>query len=130
MAGISARKPVKSQGPSVRHSSHRDRVALWHAPIVFLLARYCRLDNPWRLMLVQSIAVLVASIPFAHAYFLSRSIVPPMLFHFTWNIINPAVLGDIYQNQAGIVVGNMLCINGEALAGIIAGPVQRTGAAG
>ncbi len=95
--------------------------ALWHAPIVFFLARFSHLDNPWRVMQVQSMAVLVASMPFAHSYFLSRSIVPPMLFHFTWNLFNPAVLGDIYQNQAGIVVGNMLYINGEALAGIIAG---------
>ncbi len=87
----------------------------------FSLLQGLKAWNPWRLMLVQSTSVLVASIPFAHAYFLSRSIVPPMLFHFTWNIINPAVLGDIYQNQAGIVVGNMLYINGEALAGIIAG---------
>ncbi len=105
----------------MRRGGNRNRVGLWHAPIVFFLARFSRLDNPWRLMLVQSTSVLVASTPFAHAYFLSRSIVPPMLFHFTWNIINPAVLGDIYQNQAGIVVGNMLYINGEALAGIIAG---------
>jgi len=44
-----------------------------------------------------------------------------MLFHFVWNFYNPIVLGNIYQNQPGILEGNMVFINGEGLAGIILG---------
>ena len=61
--------------------------------------------------------------PFAYSYFLTENIIPPMLFHFMWNFYNPIVLGDIYQNQPGIMTGNMIYINGEGLAGIILGSI-------
>ncbi len=95
--------------------------ALWHAPIVYGLAKSTNMENPLLITVVQVGAVFVFSLPFAYSYFLTKNIVPPMLFHFIWNLYNPIVLGNIYQNQPGIMVGNMVYINGEGLAGIILG---------
>ncbi|NOX89815.1 MAG: CPBP family intramembrane metalloprotease [Calditrichaeota bacterium] len=95
--------------------------ALWHAPIVYGLAKFTHMKNPLLLTVVQVGAVFVFSMPFAYSYFLSKNIFPPMLFHFIWNLYNPIVLGNIYRNQPGIMVGNMVYINGEGLAGIILG---------
>jgi len=44
-----------------------------------------------------------------------------MLLHYVWNLYNPVVLGNIYQNESGIISGNLMLINGEALAGIALG---------
>lgn len=95
--------------------------ALWHAPIVYGLANFTNMKNPLLLTIIQVGAVLVFSMPFAYSYFLTNNIIPPMLFHFIWNFYNPIVLGSIYQNQPGIMDGNILYINGEGLAGIILG---------
>jgi len=95
--------------------------ALWHGPIVYGTARFSHMPNPFLLITIQMCAVFVFSIPFAYAYFLSNSILPPMIFHYLWNFFNPIVLGNIYQNKAGIVEGNLLFINGEGLAGIVFG---------
>ncbi|NOY38194.1 MAG: CPBP family intramembrane metalloprotease [Chlorobi bacterium] len=95
--------------------------ASWHAPLVYELAKFTHMKNPLLLTVVQVGAVFVFSMPFAYSYFLSKNIFPPMLFHFIWNLYNPIVLGNIYRNQPGIMVGNMVYINGEGLAGIILG---------
>jgi hypothetical protein len=44
-----------------------------------------------------------------------------MIFHFVWNMHNPAVLGDIYRNSPGIMKGDILLINGEGMLGILLG---------
>ncbi|GBD94992.1 CAAX amino terminal protease self- immunity [bacterium BMS3Abin05] len=95
--------------------------AVWHAPIVYGLAKFTHMKNPLLLTVVQVGAVFVFSMPFAYSYFLSKSIIPPMLFHFIWNLYNPIVLGNIYRNHPGIMIGNIIYINGEGLAGIILG---------
>ena len=97
--------------------------ALWHGPIVYGLANHTNMENPLLLSLIQMGAVFVFSIPFAYSYFLTNNILPPMIFHFVWNFYNPMVLGNIYQNQTGIIEGNMIFINGEGLAGIVLGLV-------
>jgi uncharacterized protein len=70
---------------------------------------------------MQMSAVFVLAFPFAFAFFKSGSIVPPMIIHFLWNWLNPAILGNVYRNQPGIVEGNILLINGETLAGVLLG---------
>lgn len=95
--------------------------ALWHAPFIYGLACYAEMEYPLLLMLIQMGAVFIFSFPFAYSYFLSKNIIPPMLFHLIWNIINPIVLGNVYRNTQGIMEGNLLWINGEGLAGIILG---------
>lgn len=95
--------------------------ALWHGPAIYGLANHTNMENPLMISVIQMGAVFVFSIPFAYSYFLTNNIFPPMLFHFVWNFYNPMVLGNIYQNQPGIIEGNMIYINGEGLAGIILG---------
>ena len=67
------------------------------------------------------LAVFIFSMLFAHSYFMSDNILPPMIFHFVWNLFNSMVLGNIYGNTSGIMEGNILLINGEAIAGVILG---------
>ena len=95
--------------------------ALWHCPMVYGLANITQMENPLLLTIIQMGAVFVFSVPFAYSFFISGNILPPMLFHFVWNYYNPIVLGNIYQNQPGILEGSMVLINGEGLAGIILG---------
>ena len=97
--------------------------ALWHVPFIYGLANFTNMVNPLLLTVIQAGAVFIFSMPFAYSYFLTENIIPPMLFHFMWNFYNPIVLGDIYQNQPGIMTGNMIYINGEGLAGIILGSI-------
>lgn len=96
--------------------------AIWHGPIVYGLAsKLGTTDHPMLLTLLQMSAVFVLAFPFAFAFYQSGSIVPPMIIHFLWNWLNPAILGNVYRNQPGIVEGNILLINGETLAGVILG---------
>jgi membrane protease YdiL (CAAX protease family) len=95
--------------------------ALWHCPIIYGLAVNHNMDNPILLTLVQMCAVFAFSIPFAHSFFLTNNIVPPMIFHFIWNYYNPLILGNIYRNKPGIMEGNLFLINGEGIAGVVFG---------
>lgn len=95
--------------------------ALWHAPAVYGLALHTEMSSPILMTFLQMGAVFVFSIPFAYSYFLSGSILPPMIFHFVWNFYNPMVLGSVYGNKQGIIEGELLLINGEGLSGIVLG---------
>lgn len=95
--------------------------ALWHAPLIYQLGCTTKMEHPFLLMLVQMGAVFVASIPFAYSYYLTDNIIPPMIYHFTWNLYNPIVFGNIYRNKPGIIDGNMIITNGEGLAGFLLG---------
>jgi uncharacterized protein len=96
--------------------------AIWHGPLVYLLAiRMGTTDSPLTLSFIQMFVVAIFSFPFAHSFFISRSIIPPMIFHYMWNWFNPLVLGNIYRNTPGIAKGNILLINGEGFLGAILG---------
>lgn len=96
--------------------------AVWHGPLVYLLAiRMGTTGSPFALSLIQMFVVAIFSFPFAYSYFLSRSIIPPIILHYVWNWFNPLVLGNIYRNTPGIAKGNILLINGEGLLGAILG---------
>lgn len=97
--------------------------ALWHAPILYGLSTQANAQNPFVLPLVQMAVVFTLSFPFTYCYFLSNSIVPPMLLHFVWNFYNPLFLGNVYRNQPGIIDGNLIVINGEGLMGLLLGLV-------
>jgi membrane protease YdiL (CAAX protease family) len=97
--------------------------AAFHGPIVYQLATYLDTGNPLLICIVQMAAVFVFSFPFAYTYLASGSVIPPMIFHFVWNLYNPKILGNIYFNQPGIMSGNILLINGEGVAGIVLGIV-------
>jgi membrane protease YdiL (CAAX protease family) len=94
--------------------------AMWHGPLVYVLASHFETaQSPLLLTLVQMFAVFLFSFPFAYAYILSNSIIPPMMIHFIWNWLNPQILGNIYRNKPGLVKGNIFIINGEGILGAL-----------
>lgn len=95
--------------------------AVWHAPFVFLLALSLGTADPLALCLVQMAAAFTLSFPFAHAYFESERVLPPMIMHWVWNWVNPMILGNIYRNQPGWMDGDLLIINGEGVMGATLG---------
>lgn len=95
--------------------------AVWHGPLVYGLTSKLGTGHPLLLTVLQMLAVFVLSFPFAYAYFKSGSILPPVIIHFLWNWLNPALLGNVYRNQPGVVNGNLLVINGETAAGVVLG---------
>jgi membrane protease YdiL (CAAX protease family) len=93
--------------------------ALWHAPILYGLAKRLGLSAPETLVLIQMAAVFLVAYPMGWLYLRERSLWPPIVFHFVWNWFNPLWLGDIYTGRPGLVVGDMLLINGETLMGLV-----------
>ena len=55
--------------------------------------------------------------------------IPPVLLHLTWNILNPWVLGNVYTNAEGFVAGQVILISGEGLLGLVVGLVTLVGVA-
>ncbi len=96
--------------------------AIWHGPMMYGLAGVMKTStSPALLCLIQMGAVMVFSFPFAYCYLISGSIVPPMIFHYVWNWMNPVILGNIYRNKPGIIEGNIVYINGEGVMGVLVG---------
>ena len=111
----------KSIGPVYATTTVGVVWALWHAPLLYGLAKVMGTGNPFLVATIQMGAVIVFSFPFAYAFFECGSIIPPMIFHYVWNYFNPIVLGNIYRNKGGIMAGNILLINGEGVFGILVG---------
>lgn len=95
--------------------------ALFHFPIVYLLASTTGIGNPLLVAVVQACAAFLFSFSFSYSYYLSGSIIPVMFYHSTWNVVNTLILGDIYFKNLGLVAGNIPYINGEGLFGVILG---------
>lgn len=95
--------------------------ALYHVPVVYLLARTTGSSNPLLLCLIQAAVIFTLSFPISYCFYLSRSILPVLLFHSIWNILNTTILGDIYRKEYGIIEGNLLYINGEGFVGLVLG---------
>jgi uncharacterized protein len=95
--------------------------ALYHVPVVYLLARTTGSSNPLLLCLIQAAVIFTLSFPISYCFYLSGSILPVLLFHSIWNILNTTILGDIYRKEYGIIEGNLLYINGEGFVGLILG---------
>jgi uncharacterized protein len=95
--------------------------AVWHGPLLFLLAKHLDTAEPVTLCLIQMAAVFVIAFPFSYVYFRTGSVLPAMILHYVWNDYNPVVLGNLYRNQPGLLVGDILTINGEGVLGVIVG---------
>ena len=97
--------------------------ALYHFPALYFGARATGLGDPVTTSLVQMGAVLaVAAFPFSYAYYISDgSVLPPVILHLTWNLLNPFVLGNVYTNVEGFVAGQVILISGEGLLGLVLG---------
>lgn len=97
--------------------------AVYHAPAVYLLAKTTGMDNPLLLCLIQSCVVFTISFAISYCYYLSGNLLPVMLYHAIWNVANTTVLGDIYTNEPGMMIGNLLLINAEGVLGLIIGTI-------
>jgi membrane protease YdiL (CAAX protease family) len=95
--------------------------ALYHIPVVFLLAKATGIANPLLVCAIQAIAAFTFSFPSAYCYYLSNNIIPVLFLHSVWIQINKMILGDLYTNQYGIIQGNLLAINGEGILGSLLG---------
>jgi len=95
--------------------------AFWHVPYLYISSQQFGAPDPLKLCMIQMVAVFVFSFPFSYLYFRAQSILPAMIFHLTWNIFNPIILGSIYRNASGIMIGKVITINGEGITGAILG---------
>ncbi|MFC1522948.1 lysostaphin resistance A-like protein [Elusimicrobiota bacterium] len=112
---------TRSRGPLIATVIVGIVWALWHGPLVFGLSKLMRVRHPWHVCLVQMGSVFMLSFPFAYMYYMTQSIIAPMIFHYMWNRYNLRVLGNIYHNKPGIIEGNVLLINGEGALGMLLG---------
>lgn len=103
--------------------------ALYHAPALYFGAQATGLGDPVVVAAIQMGAVFtVAAFPAAYSYFLSDgSVIPPLVFHLTWNVLNPWVLGNVYTNVEGFVAGQVILVSGEGLLGLLLGTVALGG---
>ena len=97
--------------------------ALFHFPLVYLLAKITGIGDPLLTATIQCLAIFTFSFAFSYSFYLSGNLVPVLFFHSTWNVINVLILGSMYTNKAGIIAGNISVINGEGLLGVIMGGI-------
>ncbi|MUV56567.1 CPBP family intramembrane glutamic endopeptidase [Halogeometricum sp. CBA1124] len=97
--------------------------ALYHFPALYFGAQATGLGDPVTTSVIQMGAVLaVAAFPFSYAYYISDgSVLPPVILHLTWNLLNPFVLGNVYTNVEGFIAGQVILISGEGLLGLVIG---------
>ncbi len=95
--------------------------ALYHVPAVYLLARTTGSSNPLIVCFIQACAIFTLSFPFSYCFYLSKNMLPVILFHSIWNFLNTTILGNIYRNEQGIIEGNLIFLNGEGVLGLVLG---------
>lgn len=101
---------------------------LYHFAFLYNAGVVLGVENPLLIASIQASAVFTISFPFAYSYYLTDgSVLPAMLLHLIWNIINPWILGDIYANVQGVVGGQVFLVNGEGLVGLVLGLVALGG---
>jgi membrane protease YdiL (CAAX protease family) len=89
--------------------------AAFHLPIIFSTTQRGHvLQN---LSFLASIAV--AAVVFAALYMASRSVWPCALFHLSWNVFNPMLLGNVYSGRSGLFGGEVWVFNGEGVFGLV-----------
>ena len=89
--------------------------ASFHIPIIFSTAQK---GHPV-MNTVFLLSIAAAAVPFAAVYRWGRSVWPCAVLHFSWNVWNPVLLGDVYTGHAGLFGGQVRVFNGEALFGLI-----------
>ncbi|WAR13212.1 hypothetical protein MAR_027392 [Mya arenaria] len=93
---------------------------LFHVPVMALLTRLKRPDQPYATVTVQCLSCLLAAFPHGWvAIKTGHSLWGASVMHWFWNIYNPRTLGSIYTNTPGRYCGPQWKINGEGLAGCI-----------
>jgi membrane protease YdiL (CAAX protease family) len=90
---------------------------LFHAPLGFLSPALHKVPR-W----VLALGFLALAGPtFFTGWLLLRSgsLWPAAVFHLTWNLVNPALLGNIYTDREGLLRGRIWLINGEGVIGAV-----------
>ena len=92
--------------------------SLYHIPFFTILSPLPLSLSDMLLSLLGSFGVFFgASFTMAWAYLKTHNLWPALSLHFFWNILNPQITGNIYSNQSGLFLGNLVLINGEGLIG-------------
>jgi membrane protease YdiL (CAAX protease family) len=89
--------------------------AAFHVPFIF--------SSTQRGHVLQNITYLasiaVMAVVFAALYMASRSVWPCALFHLSWNVFNPMLLGNVYTGRPGLFGGEVWVFNGEGVFGLL-----------
>lgn len=89
--------------------------ASFHLPVIFSSVQK---GHP-ALNGIFLLSIAAAAVPFAALYRWGRSVWPCAVLHFSWNLWNPILLGDVYTGHAALFGGQVRIFNGEALFGLI-----------
>jgi len=90
--------------------------------VMILLVHKFKVVQPYHTCIVQFVNLTVQSYMYSWlAIQSSYALWPCAVMHWTWNRVNPVVLGSIYTQQPGLVHGPQWKINGEGLMGIVVG---------
>ncbi|XP_062523161.1 uncharacterized protein LOC134197828 [Corticium candelabrum] len=93
---------------------------LYHVPVMILMVQQMKVRARFATVLVQCLSCCLAAFPYGYvAVRCGYSVLPAAFTHFFWNRLNPLVLGSIYTNDNGMIVGEQWKINGEGLLGCI-----------
>lgn len=94
--------------------------ALYHFPALYFGARATGLGDPVTTSLIRMGAVLgVAAFPFSYAYYISDgSVLPPVVLHLTWNLLDPFVPGNVSTNVEGGMAGQVILSSDDGLLGL------------
>ncbi|XP_067651913.1 uncharacterized protein [Haliotis asinina] len=93
---------------------------LFHVPVLILMTSRLSPPRPRMTVLVQCLSVTLSAFPHGWVAIKSGySVWASGLMHTVWNQVNPVILGSIYTQAPGIIVGHQWLINGEGLAGCI-----------
>lgn len=119
---------TERHGPVVATAAVGVVWALYHAPVLYLGARITGLADPPVAAAVQAGAVFTVSFAFSCCYYLSRgSVLPVVVFHLVWNVLNPWILGNVYSNARGLLAGQVILVSGEGVVGLTLGAVAAVG---
>ena len=98
--------------------------ALSHLALMIVLTKKFKTPNPIQIIVFQFVSVYVQTFFMNWLGWLSYySWFVVTVAHFTFNQINPMLLGSVYTNTQGKYKGELWKINGEGWAGCIAGAV-------
>jgi len=100
--------------------------ALYHFPVlIFLNIDKLGAMESLKIGLIQAGAAFVFSFGFAKCYLISNGLYPVVIMHTFWNLLNPFMLGSIYEGSPGLVLSEapVEIINGEGVLGIVFGGI-------
>lgn len=100
--------------------------ALYHFPVlIFMNIDKIGIMEALKIALIQAGAAFVFSFGFAKCYLISNGLYPVVIMHTFWNMLNPYMLGSIYEGSPGLVLSEapVEIINGEGVLGIVFGGI-------